>query len=99
MDVIMGELDGSFQLGTDQSLSLFHLLFRDSECRQVYMVELQFIAFHGIVTTFPDVCQHGSHHIVQLRHIEVRSLHDLAPFFLLRISDDIHLPLTSSNFF
>ena len=98
VDVIMGELDGSLQFGTDQSLGLFHLLFRDGKCRQVYVVELQFIAFHGIVTTFPDVSQHGSHRIVQLRHIEVRSLHDLRPLASLGISNYIHILISTQRY-
>ena len=90
MDIIVSQLDSGFQVGTHGLLGLFHLLGRHFERRQVYMVELQFVALYGIVATLLNVGQYRGYRLVQLRNIQVRALYDLSPFALFRISDDVH---------
>ena len=55
------------------------------------MVELQFIAFDGIIATLLDVGEYCGYCLVQLRHIQMRTFHKFAPLTFLWISDDIHL--------
>ena len=75
----MGQLDGGLQFLADEFLGLLHLFLRDNETVEVDVVELQFVAFHGIVAAFPDISQYRGHGLVQFGDIEMRTLHNLCP--------------------
>ena len=66
MDIVMSQLDGCLQFGTHQSLCLFHLFFADGQCRQVNVIELQFIAFDSVVAPLLDIGEHRGHRIIEL---------------------------------
>ena len=66
LDIVVSQLDGSLQFGTYQLFGFLHLFVGNSECRQINMVEFQFIAFNGIIATLLDISQNGRHRIVQL---------------------------------
>ena len=51
LDVMMGYHDGCFQFCADQLFCLVHLSLANGEIRQIHMVELQFVALHGIIAT------------------------------------------------
>ena len=89
-DVVVSHLDGCFQLSTNQSLGLVHLGFGNSQLGQVYVVELQLVALHGIVAALLNVGQNRCHGVVELRHIKVRTLNYLCPFASLRVSYNNH---------
>ena len=87
----MGQNDGVAQLVAHQQFCLVHLLFRNSQCRQAYLVELQLILTHGFVTTLANVGQHRAHRLVQLGQVQSRALNYLGPLFLLGILVYLHL--------
>ena len=88
--VVVSQLDGSLQVCIHQLLSLFHLLVAHLERRQVHVVELQFVALHGVIAASLHVGQHSSHRIVQFRRVEMWSLHNLRPVLLIWKTNDIH---------
>ena len=90
LNVIVSQLDGSLQVCIHQLLSLLHLLVAHLERRQVHVVELQFIALHGVIAASLHVGQHSSHRLVQLRRVEMWSLHNLRPVLLIWKTNDIH---------
>ena len=90
MDVVVSQLDGGLELSTYQTLGFFHLLVADGQCGQIDMVELQFIALHGIIATFLDISQHRGYRIVEFRHVEMGALHNSGPFASFRKPYDIH---------
>ena len=61
INVFMSQFYGMTKVGCHHRLGLGHLLLADGQRLQVYVVELQFIALHGLVATLADIGQHGSH--------------------------------------
>ena len=59
LDVVVSQLDGSLQFGTYQLFGFLHLFVGNGECRQINMVEFQFIPFYGIIATLLDISQNG----------------------------------------
>ena len=69
LDVMLGHHDGCFQLCADQLFGFVHLGLANGEVRQIYMVELKFVAFHGIIATTFYIGQDGGDSLIELRHI------------------------------
>ena len=59
LDVVVGQLDGGLEFCTYQLFGFLHLFVGNSKCRQINMVEFQFIAFYGIIATLLDISQNG----------------------------------------
>ena len=91
LDVGMSQTDRRFQVFADNCLCLVDLCLRHFERRQVDMVKLQLIALDGFVTALTHIGKNGGHRLIQLRDIQMRTLHNLRPLTLFRISDNIHL--------
>ena len=54
LDVIVGQLDGGLEFSTYQLFGFLHLFVGNSKCRQINMVEFQFI-----IATLLDISQNG----------------------------------------
>ena len=58
LDIVVGKLDGGFQLGIYKRLSLVHFGLANSQCVELNVVEFQFIFLYSLVAPCLDVIKH-----------------------------------------
>ena len=93
IDVVVGKYERVVQILIDKIASLLYFLLGYGKGDEAGMVELRFIAYHSLVAMTLNVLENARYCGVQLRNIQVRTLHDRCPLGLFRIPYNIHAVL------
>ena len=89
-DVPMSQTQGVLQLVADQRLGFQHLRLAHRQRLQRHVVELLLVLLDRHVAMLAYVGQHRFDNGIQLRHVEMRPLHDVGPLRWLGVFDDSH---------